>query len=160
MHFNGLTTIFSSSSMITPEYRFINKKQDKFDTQVMYPNIDIKYYHWTKNRNEKHNKSIVTPWQLEITMTLLLFSMDLNNPGWPMLCDSTVWSVWCRAVLVLVPGVVSFVEDPRARLDWLQSNFIRKNIHPTSFVVGDRLTDSRRFLYENCGFFSIFIVKF
>ena len=44
--------------MITPEYRFINKKQDKFDKQVMYPNIDIKYYHWTKNSNEKHNKSI------------------------------------------------------------------------------------------------------
>jgi len=39
------------------------------------------------------NQLIVTPWQLEITMTLLLFSMDLNNPGWPMLCDSTVWSV-------------------------------------------------------------------
>ena len=61
MHFNGLTTILSSSSMITPEYRFIyKKKQDKFDAQVMYPNIDIKYYHWTKNSNEKHNKSMST----------------------------------------------------------------------------------------------------
>ena len=37
------------------------------------------------------------------------------------------------------PVPSSFVENPRAWLDRLQSNFIRKNLHPSPSVVGDRI---------------------
>ena len=37
------------------------------------------------------------------------------------------------------PVPSSFVENPRAWLDRLQSNFIRKNLHPSPSVVGDRM---------------------